>query len=82
MSAPAVPILGQPFTLLAFAIPVNVTLACHCSSDTGGAPATVEIVASAPTPCPVCHRVYSVVFNPSTGQLQVSRTEADQAVTP
>ncbi len=62
-----VPIIGQPFTLANLSIPVNAQLTCNCREGGG----TLTIVASAPVRCPSCLRVYTVLFNPANGQLQV-----------
>jgi len=66
-AAPGVPIVGQPFALVRVSTPVNATLTCNC----GGAETLVTVVASIPAACPSCRKVYSVAFNPCTGQLQI-----------
>ncbi len=67
-TAPGVPIVGQPFTLQAFFIPVTAVVTCNC----GGADTTIRIVLSAPAACPSCGRQIGVSFNPRTGQLEVA----------
>jgi hypothetical protein len=72
--APAdTPIVGQPFTLANLSIPLNGQLICHCS----GAGEPLLFVSSAPVRCPRCARVYTVLFNPATGQINVL-TAAEQ----
>lgn len=67
-TAPAIPVIGQPVTLLAVYIPVTATLQCNC----GGAHAPLEIVNSVAVPCPSCGNVYNVAFNPAENKLQVT----------
>jgi len=61
----SVPLVGQPFTVLAFSIPVNVTLTCHCAEQ------ALQIVGGQPATCPQCGKVYQAAYNPQTGQLNV-----------
>lgn len=62
-----VPVIGQPFTIVSIGVPVNAVLRCNC----GGDDATVTILGSVGAACPSCRKVYSVLFNPTNGQLQV-----------
>lgn len=66
-------LVGQPFTITAFAIPVNVTLTCNC----GGDQTTVQITASAPATCASCGHVFFATFDPRTGQVQVGMGVSD-----
>ncbi|MFH1602734.1 MAG: hypothetical protein ABIH03_02380 [Pseudomonadota bacterium] len=62
-----VPVIGAPFTIQAVSVPTNLTLQCNC----GGEQTTVEILASVPTACPSCGKVYHAAFNPIAGKLEV-----------
>lgn len=71
VKAPAIAIVGQPFTVNGWSIPVNATLTCNCASALGGAGTIVQIVNGAPATCTNCQRLYAAAFNAQTGQLQV-----------
>lgn len=60
-------IVGQPFTVNAVSVPMNMKLTCNC----GGESVTVEIIASIVTPCPSCGRFYNAIFNPTNGQIEM-----------
>lgn len=66
-ASPAVPLVGQPFKVVAIWCPVNLTLDCNC----GGEQVRVEVVGSLPTACPSCGKVYRVAFNPMTQKIEM-----------
>jgi hypothetical protein len=63
-----VPVLGQPFTITGMSVPMNVQLTCNCETSDR---AVLTIVMSQPVTCPQCGKVYSAVFNPQTGGVQM-----------
>lgn len=63
-----VPMIGQPFTVKAVGIPVNVAFTCHCP---GGDPeAVLEILLSEDVTCPACGTVYTAVYDVATKTVQ------------
>ena len=65
-STEAIPLVGQPFTVMEIGVPVNVVLRCNC----GGDDTVVTIRASTPGPCPSCGKILNALFNPASGQTQ------------
>jgi hypothetical protein len=80
MKAELVPIVGQPFTITAIAVPVNVTLTCNCGWGDSGVLTNVVILGSVAAMCPGCRKTYNAFLNPQTGQVQfqVSVPQAEQ----
>ena len=64
-----VPIIGQPFTIKAAHVPVNMTLACNCVGSRDAAP--LDIALSIAVACPHCRKTYNAAFNPGTGKIDM-----------
>lgn len=64
-----VPIVGQPFEILRFAVPMNLQLRCNCTTDPAREP--LEIRGSVAVACPCCRKVYNAIFNPQTKNIEM-----------
>jgi len=78
MPQPNIPILGQPFTIVALSVPVNAQVRCNC----GGAETDVAILLSVPAACPSCRKVYYVAINPATQQVEVAMSLPEETKVP
>lgn len=65
-------LLGQPFTISEFSLPVNARLHCNCGVHTGEPAVDVPIINSAPAQCSRCQKTYIATYNPANGQIQVA----------
>ncbi len=72
-------ILGQPFTITEFTVPVNATMNCNCAIAHGGAPTVLKVVGGAPVTCPTCAKIYILTFQVQ-GNLQVAIGQPDTKV--
>lgn len=72
------PLVGQPFTITSWIIPVTCQLFCNCQVPLGGKPTLVHIKAGSSETCTECHTLYSVGYNPKTGDLQVAVGKPNQ----
>lgn len=68
-------LIGQPFTVVKYSIPVNAELVCNCVAPADRA--TLTIINGAPATCPNCQKTWVVGFNPANGQLMVGQMQAD-----
>ena len=64
----AVPIIGQPVTVLEIMVPVSAKLQCHCGANAD----PILIMSSQAAACAGCGKLYNVSFNPSNGQIQIA----------
>jgi hypothetical protein len=65
-------LVGQPFSITAWIIPVTCNLICNCRVTNGSGHGTeLKIEAGKPVKCPHCEMVYTAGFDPNTRQIQV-----------
>jgi hypothetical protein len=62
-------IVGQPFTVVNFRVPMDMTLQCNCT--TGADRQVLAIKSSTAVQCPLCEKVYNAIFNPSTKNIEM-----------
>jgi len=75
-NAAGVPVIGQPFTVVAVKIPIDAQLTCNC----GGSDTAVTILGSVPAQCKSCGTLYNVQINPQGLPLQVTMTQPEVKV--
>lgn len=63
-------IIGQPFTVTAAGVPMNMQLTCNC----GGENTDLTIAGSVPAQCPSCQKTYNALFNPTNGKIEMQIT--------
>jgi hypothetical protein len=73
----AIPVLGQPFTILGYVIATNVALRCNCPDNDPHA--HLEVVGSRGVECPNCGMVWNAFVDPSNGQLKVMAQKPEPA---
>jgi hypothetical protein len=72
-------LVGQPFTITAWIIPVTCHLTCNCQVQNGSGTGTpLQIEAGKPVQCPQCQSIYTAGFNPQTGQIRVGMGKPQQ----
>jgi hypothetical protein len=67
-----VPMIGQPVTLLNWAIPVTCALQCNCLIPEGKPSTALNIVAGQSATCPHCKTAYVAFWDPKTSQVAVA----------
>lgn len=61
-------IIGQPFTIVGAAVPMNLKMTCNCAI---GDAHEIEIKNSIAAVCPGCRKTYNAMFNPSTLKVEM-----------
>ena len=76
------PLVGQPFTVVNFRVPMDMQLRCNCTADADRA--LLTIANSAPVACPLCRKTFNAIFNPNTKtiEMQIGVPSAEEVKVP
>jgi uncharacterized Zn-finger protein len=66
-------LVGQPFVITAWNIPVSCNLVCNCQVTNGNGHGTaLQIKSGEPVKCPHCQTIYVAWYDPKTQTVQVA----------
>ena len=75
-------LVGQPFTIVNFRVPMDMQLQCNCTPDKDRP--VLTITSSTAVACPTCRKLYNAVFNPQTKniEMQIGVPSAEETKVP